>query len=79
MIQQAHFVLGFELCVSRQVWRRRSIAIVIFDLADNMITQEILQELKIDDQTLFCTEAEIFALKRLFITVFACECAIWEY
>ena len=44
MIQQAHFVLGFELCVSRQVWRR-SIAVVIFDLADNMITQEILQEL----------------------------------
>lgn len=45
MIKQAHFVLGFELCVSRQVWRRRSIAVVIFDLADNMITQEILQEL----------------------------------
>lgn len=44
MIQQAHFVLGFELCVSRQVWRR-SIAVVIFDLADNMITQEIFTKI----------------------------------
>ena len=52
---------------TRQVWRWRSI-VVILDLVDNMATQ-----------TLFWAEAEIFALKHLFVTVFAYEFAIWEY